>query len=422
MRLPAKTSDRFEVIVVTDAADAVYEHTAETNNRSVDDESILVSVLPRPDLQISEIIAPDRVTAGATASVDFTVINQGLVEANGNWTDQVWLSLDDKISGDDILVSRLANPIALGSLESYESSSATFTVPLRFRGNVFVLVATDSGNAIDEWPNDTTASNVRAQQIYVEPVPFADLVVDNVVTNAQAFEGNSVPVRYTVTNRGAGTSNLGQWTEQVWLTKDKNRPHPGLGDILLTSLTYTGGPLEVGQGYDRELTVTLPASVVSGTYYIMPWVDPYATLLEDSLAINVNPDDPAEIQSSNYRARAIQIVGTPPVSSTRAIAVTDVTAPAEAKGGDDFTVSWTVRSTGDARATGWTDQVYLADAPLLENARNIFNLGSFDNLSPLDPGASYTNSATFKLNPAAAGLYVIVKSQLGGDPNSPAPA
>lgn len=418
MRLPAKTSDRFEVIVVTDAADAVYEHTAETNNRSVDDESILVSVLPRPDLQISEIIAPDRVTAGATASVDFTVINQGLVEANGNWTDQVWLSLDDKISGDDILVSRLANPIALGSLESYESSSATFTVPLRFRGNVFVLVATDSGNAIDEWPNDTTASNVRAQQIYVEPVPFADLVVDNVVTNAQAFEGNSVPVRYTVTNRGAGTSNLGQWTEQVWLTKDKNRPHPGLGDILLTSLTYTGGPLEVGQGYDRELTVTLPASVVSGTYYIMPWVDPYATLLEDSLAINVNPDDPAEIQSSNYRARAIQIVGTPPVSSTRAIAVTDVTAPAEAKGGDDFTVSWTVRSTGDARATGWTDQVYLADAPLLENARNIFNLGSFDNLSPLDPGASYTNSATFKLNPAAAGLYVIVKSQLGGDPNT----
>ena len=209
--------------------------TLEANNRLVDDQTILVAVKPRPDLQVSGITAPASVSAGGTASIEFTVVNQGLVEASGIWTDQVWLSLDDKITSDDILVSSHANDSALGSLEEYSTVSNTFTVPKRFRGTVYVLVRADSGNAVDEWPNDTLQSNVTAHELYVNPIPFADMVVDGVVTAAQAFEGATVDVRYSVTNRGAGETDLGKWTEQVWLTKDKNRPHPGQGDVLLAT-------------------------------------------------------------------------------------------------------------------------------------------------------------------------------------------
>src|SRR3546814_4866928 len=99
------------------------------------------------------------------------------------------------------------------------------------------------------------------------------------------------------------TTLFRSWTEQIWLTRDKNRPHPGQGDILLTTLTYDGGVLVEDAGYDREVTVTLPEGLVSGTYYIMPWVDPYVTLLEDSLAINVNPDDPHEINRDRKSTR-----------------------------------------------------------------------------------------------------------------------
>src|SRR3546814_6675942 len=105
--------------------------------------------LPRPERSVSEIGAPYRVSAGATGSVEFKVVNQGLEAANGTWTDQVWLSLDDKLTSDDILVSTLQNPSALGSLEEYGSESGTFTVPKRFRGTVYILVVTDSGNRID---------------------------------------------------------------------------------------------------------------------------------------------------------------------------------------------------------------------------------------------------------------------------------
>src|SRR3546814_18730616 len=84
----------------------------------------------------------------------------------------------------------------------------------------------------------------------------------------------------------------------------------------------------------------------------MPWVDPYATLLEDSLATNVNPDDPAEINSSNYRARAIDIVGVPPQVFTRALAVDSVVAAPVGTGGGDFTVSWNVKARSEERRGG----------------------------------------------------------------------
>src|SRR3546814_5485402 len=81
-------------------------------------------------------------------------------------SSDLWLSLDDKLTSDDILVSTLQNPSALGSLEEYGSESGPFTVPKRFRGTAYILVATDSGNLIDEWPNDPVQSNIVAHEIH----------------------------------------------------------------------------------------------------------------------------------------------------------------------------------------------------------------------------------------------------------------
>ena len=69
--------------------------------------------------------------------------------------------------------------------------------------------------------------------------PFADLVVHDVKAPAQAFEGNTVEVRYTVTNRGSGATDTAAWTEQIWLTCDKNRPHPGQGDVPAAARSAT---------------------------------------------------------------------------------------------------------------------------------------------------------------------------------------
>ena len=43
----------------------------------------------------------------------------------------------------------------------------------------------------------------------------------------------------------------------IWLTKDKNRPHPGHGDILLKTLSHSGA-LERFASYDVDTTIHLP--------------------------------------------------------------------------------------------------------------------------------------------------------------------
>jgi subtilase family serine protease len=415
--LPNHVSDQFEILVVTDADRTVYEHAQENNNQSVDDTRIAVSVLPRPDLQMTSITGPAAVDAGGTASIDFTVINQGPVATRvPNWTDRVYLSLDDKITSDDIVVSSLSNGAALAPGEQYLSLSDTFEIPKRFRGTVYVLVMTDQGGVVDEWPNET--NNVQIHPIYVNPWPFADLVVSDVVAPAQTFEGSEIEVRYTVTNLGSGATDRGEWTEQIWFTRDKNRPHPGLGDVLLKTLPYTGGTLERNAGYDRVVTVELPDSLLSGTYYIMPWVDPYALVLEDTLAVNVNPDDPNEVDNNNYKARAIDVIGVP-VERRPDPFVQTVTAETFEYAGEEFTFSWTVGNLGPGAATGkWVDAVYLTDQPVFDEADpHKFLLGWFDPLKTLGPGETYTNTQALVLSPAAKGQYVHVK--LAMDPVHP---
>ncbi len=292
-------------------------------------------------------------------------------------------------------------------------------MPERFRGTVYVIVQTDAGGAVDEWPNE--GNNLKLFELFVNPWPFADLVVHDVKVPAQAFEGNQVEVRYTVTNRGSGATDKGQWTEQIWLTKDKNRPHPGQGDVLLTSFQYADGVLDVGEGYDRIVTVKLPDSVRSGEYYLTPWVDPYATLLEDTLAINVNPDDPNAVNNNNYKAGGsdligFRVIGTPPVIVFPDLTVIAVVAEPQEWAGEPYTISWTVRNDGQGTASGGYDDLTLSDSPVLDApGAQQFNLGRFNAPMDLAFGQSYTQDQTLILEPAAKGQYLHVRSYVAGD-------
>ncbi len=106
------------------------------------------------------------------------------------------------------------------------------------------------------------------------------------------------------------------------MTLDKNRPHPGAGDVLLKTLPHTGA-LGEDAGYDVSTTVVLPSVLAAGTYYLMPWTDPYDVVLEDTLAHLVNQDDPNQIDNNNYRARAIDILGAKPDLVVTAVETAD---------------------------------------------------------------------------------------------------
>lgn len=350
----------------TNATDSLYEHGETDNNTNF--ANLPISAGPRPDLQVSSITSPASVPAGATVSLDFTVINQGTLATTGPpWNDRAYLSLDPTPSRDDILIGTFVNGAALEPGESYRTETSTVVVPKRFRGTVYLIVSPDVNDVVDEWPNE--ANNLLAQELFVEPLPLADLVMSEVVAPPQAFEGAEIEVRYTVTNLGSGetitNSGLDQWTETIWLARDKNRPHPAQGDVLLKTIPHDGA-LGVGAGFDRVVSVKLPDRVSSGIYYITPWTDSYDVVLEDTLASNINPDDPNEIDNNNYKAREISVIGIPGGVIRRPdLTVTSVIPIDQAVAGEQFTISWTVENKGPVRTLNgsWVDRILISDHP-----------------------------------------------------------
>ncbi|RYE29450.1 MAG: hypothetical protein EOP23_21425, partial [Hyphomicrobiales bacterium] len=424
--LPQRIEGVYRLVVTTNADRGLYETSAaQLNNSATDDGTVSISLNERPNLQVQNVVATPRVTAGGTVSVEFDIVNQGnAATSTPFWQDAVYLSLDDKLSPDDILIQRSTNQAALASGERYRTQTTTGAVPLRFGGDAYIIVAADSSGNVDEYPNER--DNAVATRITVDPIPKSDLIVSNTVAPAQAVYGSEIEVRFKVTNNGAARTYADTWQDTVWITRDARRPNTspkaedgeanpgtdfikGNSAILLGTVTHVG-ELQVGGSYEVTMRVRIPSDIASGTYYITPWSDSFDIVLEDTLATNVNPDDPNELDSNNYKARRIDVIGFTPAKPD--LVMESVTAtPHVVAGKEQLTVSWRVSNRGPGNADpdrGWYDEVYLSDkAEWNAPGATVWSLGNYAVAGlPLD--GRYTATQTYDLPPSAKGLYVHV--------------
>ena len=171
-----------------------------------------------------------------------------------------------------------------------------------------------------------------------------------------------------MSNLGLGPTDVANWTDTIWLTTDPKRPNPSKGDVLLATLPHDGtlgnssSVITPPQSYTVSTTVTLPEHI-TGQYYITAWADSFNVVLKNTLDVNVNPDDPNQLNNDNYNDTPINVLLTPPPD----LVVTSVTPQTTAVGGDPFTVSWTVQNQGTSATEDAIlfDQVYLSNSPTL---------------------------------------------------------
>ncbi|HND50976.1 MAG TPA: CARDB domain-containing protein, partial [Pirellulaceae bacterium] len=406
LRLPAHLQGVFRVMVATNATEELYEGAGRSNNTRAATSLLTVSVLPRPDLRVESVQAPARFIPGGLVSVGFTVANRGTGPTLANWTDSVYLSLDNRLSQDDLLIGSMGNVSALAVNDApYRTDTPSTRIPERYRGDLFFLILPDSDRTLDEWPNEE--NNLLAVPTYAEPLPLPDLVVSEVLAPNQVVAGATVDVGYTVTNRGSGATLVDTWTETVWLTRDRDRPHPGLGDLLLTSITHSdpGRRLSRNAGYDVTTSVRIPDGIEPGNWFITPWVDPYDAAIEDTLSSNINPDDPNQFDNNNYKARPISVLVTKPD-----LEVTSISADAIGTGGESFHLSYRVENRGNATSPpGFADRVYLStDAdPFAPQAKSML-LATITRPLSLGVLESYTQDLHIDLPPSASGRHIVV--------------
>lgn len=405
VRLP-RTQGLFRFFIKTDLYDQARE-TDDINNLAFSD-ALTLTLMPRPDLQVTALTVPEQVTAGTVIDVEFTVNNLGTANTptgGSHWKDGVYLSFDHALGG-DLLLGLIDNVAALEVGGAY-NSGGSFTIPDGVAGNVFIFVQADALKRVDEYPQES--NNARSAPLAVDavPVPPPDLMVISVGAPLEAFDGTTITVRYHVENRGAGLTAPSSWTDTVWLARDKDRPNAARGDVQLGSFGHSGA-LDVEQSYDNLVSVTLPR-FVTGQFYLTLWTDAYDRVFENQFATNLNPDAPHDLDGNNFKAVPLAILLTPAAD----LEVAAVDAPTSALGGQQVTLSWTVTNNGQTSTDRerWADAIYLSDNP-------DFNVGhprlmfAVPHVGVLQRGESYTDSATFTLPPSATGQHFIVRTNV----------
>ncbi|NJL64000.1 MAG: hypothetical protein HC903_21915 [Methylacidiphilales bacterium] len=133
------------------------------------------------------------------------------------------------------------------------------------------------------------------------------------------------------------------------------------------------------------------------------------------MILTIKPNIPGQnvdIDINNYASRPISVL----LPAAPDLQVTSIVATPTTTGGNPFTITWTVENKGNAAITAgtWYDQIYLADAPNLDDSTPKWYLGIVEHSEQLAArGGKYTSELTTVLSPGAKGKYVIVKTNAG---------
>ena len=381
LTLPENISGTFQILVQTDVLSQVYERDGENNNVQADNQLLQVTLSPRADLQITSVTVPETAGGLTTIGVQWEVINLGTDEPNTRfWTDRVYLSLDNVLDGSDALVGSVINPSTLRPGESYVQSLDGITIPRQFAGDAYIIVETDAGNVVREFPNDGNNRNVGRFEVI--PIPPPDLIVPEVTSTRESFSGQTVTVRWMVQNQGPGVTVPDQWIDYVYLSSTR------FGTSYFLGSFPHQGDLQRDESYIQVQEVRLPERI-SGDYYITVSTDALNSVFEFSFDTTGTPGG-RDGNNLGSTVNPINVILRPPAD----LEALTAGATAEAQGGDTIHVSWTAANHG-SEGTGtanWNDAVYLSHDNVVGN--DVY-IGSAAHWGALAVGSQYQGSGDF---------------------------
>jgi ELWxxDGT repeat protein len=260
------------------------------------------SIIPLPDLVVSDVQAPASATSGQTITISWKVTNTGpgKTATNATWYDGVYFALDTvpnvsfhsspnwnptswnslTAAGRPLLLGKKLRPASLESGQFY-TNSLNFTLPRDYSFPVYIYVITDN-----EHPNwkimqvsvaNDTARKQTPMDIALAPTP--DLRVDSVFTPSNTFSGSTISVTYKVKNYGTLTPAGEGWVDSIFLSQsplfDRNNAfplkfpksddsyYPNAADASFTNSTQ----LNQDSFYTRTSSVVIP-NFIFGTWFV----------------------------------------------------------------------------------------------------------------------------------------------------------
>ena len=246
VHIPIQLAGDYNIFVVTDAHDTVYESIYEVNNTAVSSQPINIIMTPLSDLQVSNVSMPQYVSPRQLVEAIYSVTNHGAGATELNrWIDKLFLSPTPTYnSSTAIPVAEHVHDGVLGIDESY-TDTVSFYIPKNKSGSYYLIVKTDFKNAIFEGENEdnNTAASASATQIRLP-----DLVVTQVIVPETQQLGEDVTVSAWIKNVGPGTAYFTNplktaffHTGVVFVANNSGQINPG-DSIMVSSTVKQGCP------------------------------------------------------------------------------------------------------------------------------------------------------------------------------------
>ncbi len=358
----------YYVIAKADADGAVAE-SSEANN------TMARSVQSGADLVVSSLTVPSTVGAGTTIVVTDTTKNQGSAPA-GISTTRFYLSTNLALDDADTLLGG-GRPVAALGPGASSGGTTSLTIPAGLAvGTYYVIAKADADNAVAE---SAESNNTLARAISVGP----DLTVSALQAPASIAAGSVIAVTDTVKNQGAGTA--GASTTRFYLSTNFILD---AADVMLDGVRAVP-PLSPGFSSTGTTSVTVPASLAVGTYYIIAKADADESVAETS-------------ENNNTNARSVAVGPDLTVSMLQ--------APLTVAAGAVITVSDTVKNLGASPAGASTTRFYLSTNFTLDTAD--IPLAGTRSVPALVPGGfnTGTTAVTIPAGLAPGSYYLIAKT------------
>ena len=321
-----------------------------------------------PDVIVSSFTVPSTGAAPSTISVSVTTKNQGNGTA-GPSTTRIYWSDDSRLDPSDTLLNAQdVSQLVAGALST---ASVSVSIPSAAPGTHFLIAKADADDVLEE-SNET--NNTIARSIKVGP----DLVIQALTVPGSGGIDSTIVVNDTTQNTGGGPAAAS--VVRFYLSTDNVLD----GNDTLLAGSRNVGPLDPGASSSGSTTVTIPASIAAGNYYVIAKADADGTVAETS-------------ELNNNFPRSIVLGGD--------LIVSALTVPARGGSGASLTVADTTTNLGGGTAAASTTRFYLSTNNVLDAGDTA--LGAHQ-VPALAPGAASTGSTSFTLPIVPAATYYII--------------
>ena len=248
-------SGTYYLYVHADADNAVFEYLYDGNNLV---RSNAINII-QPDLQVSEINAPEQITAGFPLNLSYTLTNAGEgAVSNRMVTDRVYISVSGNMA-DTIRLANIRHNVTLASGQSLAVMCNDLAPYQLTDGTYHLIVLTDWGNEINESNEGNNSLSHYPMSVFHQPLP--DLVPVSLTIPEVVQAGETVAVEFDITNNGDLDLLNSNCTFNIYATwSDQEVLCPVQSQTLPLGNTVSIG---IGQTVHFARTVLVPPTVTS---------------------------------------------------------------------------------------------------------------------------------------------------------------